>query len=219
MKHTAATVKNRLSAIAAEGNAIRFRRVKPDLVKGSEWLLPADLALMDHSSGVQEFPPAAELLPVSNGNEQLLCNARRYSDFIAANPVIAGVCGTDPFRIPEKLLEQVAENGFVGVQNWPSIGLIDGEFRQHLENSRISFVQELATLKLAKHVGLLAVATVFSVEDAQAAIAVGADILVVHAGPKALAQDAAETATAQLIAAVKKAANADTNPIILPWPS
>lgn len=218
MKLSATAVQEQLLWKSQAGEGICFRRLTCELAKNTKELDTADLLLLDHTSGSRRFHPAAELLPLANANETLLENAELYRDVIGRYPTIAGVCGTDPFRISEKLLEQIKARGFIGVQNSPSIGLIDGKFRAHLEHSRISYDHEVAMLKLAKEMELLTVGTVFSEGDAQKMIAVGADILVVHPGPKGLLPNCR---TPGMINLLLKRISSSTNPgsrtVLLPW--
>lgn len=97
-------------------------------------------------------------------------------------PVLAGVCATDPFRLMPTFLKQVKELGFSGVQNFPTVGLIDGTFRQNLEETGMSYDEEVKMIKLAHDMDLLTTPYVFDVEQAEKMAGAGADILVVHMG-------------------------------------
>jgi predicted TIM-barrel enzyme len=97
-------------------------------------------------------------------------------------PVLAGVCGTDPFRIMEVFLKQLKEQGFSGVQNFPTVGLIDGIFRQNLEETGMGYDLEVEMIKKAHELDLLTTPYVFDEEQAKKMAAAGADIIVAHMG-------------------------------------
>ncbi|MBA4148142.1 MAG: phosphoenolpyruvate hydrolase family protein [Verrucomicrobia bacterium] len=216
MKLSPAALKTRLLRKSEAGEAIQFRRITCALATSPEDLASADLLLLDHTSASPGFHPAAELLPLDNANAKVLHNAELYRELIERYPVVAGLCGTDPFRIPSKLLHQIKELGFIGVQNWPSVGLIDGAFRAHLEHSHISYDQEVAMLNQAKELGLLVVGTGFSEQDAQKMSAIDVDVMVVHPGPGALVSGHIDLAkTSSLLKNVVGVMSA-SNTIVLP---
>jgi len=97
-------------------------------------------------------------------------------------PVLAGVCGTDPFRLMPVFLDQIKAMGFSGVQNFPTVGLIDGMFRQNLEETGIGYGLEVEMIRLARERGLLTSPYCFNPEEAAAMAGAGADILVPHLG-------------------------------------
>lgn len=101
---------------------------------------------------------------------------------VKETPVIAGVCATDPFRNIPAFLKQLKELGFAGVQNFPTVGLIDGQFRANLEETGFSFDKEVDMIRLAHEVDMLTTPYVFSVEDSKKMAEAGADILVCHMG-------------------------------------
>lgn len=96
--------------------------------------------------------------------------------------MLAGVCGTDPFRDMTIFLAELKRLGFVGVQNFPTVGLIDGQFRQNLEETGMGYELEVEMIKIAHEQGLVTTPYVFSPEDARAMAQAGADIVVAHAG-------------------------------------
>lgn len=96
--------------------------------------------------------------------------------------VLAGVCGTDPFRIMPNFLKQLKEMGFCGVQNFPTVGLIDGMFRQNLEETGMSYAAEVEMIRTAHELDLLTTPYVFNVDEAERMTRAGADVLVVHMG-------------------------------------
>lgn len=97
-------------------------------------------------------------------------------------PVLAGVCGTDPFRIMPNFLRDLKAQGFSGVQNFPTVGLIDGVFRQNLEETGMSYSLEVDMIREAHNLGMLTCPYVFTSEDASAMAEAGADVLVAHMG-------------------------------------
>jgi len=97
-------------------------------------------------------------------------------------PLLAGVCGTDPLRRMDRLLAQVKEVGFSGVQNFPTVGLIDGNFRKNLEETGMGFQKEVDMIATAHKMGLLTTPYVFSPKDAVDMVNAGADVLVAHMG-------------------------------------
>jgi len=101
---------------------------------------------------------------------------------VQRTPVIAGVCATDPFRSIPHFLRQLRDLGFAGVQNFPTVGLIDGQFRANLEETGMSYALEVDMVAEAHALGLLTTPYVFSEEDAVAMARAGADVLVAHMG-------------------------------------
>jgi predicted TIM-barrel enzyme len=97
-------------------------------------------------------------------------------------PVLAGVCATDPFRDIGRFLKQLKDLGFAGVQNFPTVGLIDGTFRQNLEETGMGYDAEVDMIKEARELDLLTTPYVFNVEEAKKMASAGADILVAHMG-------------------------------------
>lgn len=97
-------------------------------------------------------------------------------------PVIAGVCGTDPFRNMPSFLKQLRDLGFAGVQNFPTVGLIDGNFRANLEETGMSYDLEVEMISSAHSMGLLTTPYVFNVEESGKMAHAGADVLVAHMG-------------------------------------
>ena len=101
---------------------------------------------------------------------------------VKKTPVIAGVCGTDPFRDIPAFLRQLKDKGFSGVQNFPTVGLIDGMFRQNLEETGMSYDLEVDMVRQAHELDMLTTPYVFSVEDSKKMTRAGADVLVAHMG-------------------------------------
>ena len=124
----------------------------------------------------------AGLMPYGNANDIVLEMAQEVLPVVRSTPVLAGVCATDPFRPMERFLDEIAAAGFSGVQNFPTVGLIDGVFRANLEETGMSYRQEIEMIRLAGARGLLTTPYVFSADDARAMAEAGADIIVCHLG-------------------------------------
>jgi predicted TIM-barrel enzyme len=113
---------------------------------------------------------------------------------VKRTPVLAGVCATDPFRSMDVFLDEVKRVGFAGVQNFPTVGLIDGVFRRNLEETGMSYAQEVEMIATARAKGLLTTPYAFNEGDAAAMAAAGADIIVAHLGLTTGGSIGAETA-------------------------
>ena len=124
----------------------------------------------------------AGLMPYSNANDVVVEMAREVIPVVKAVPVIAGVCGTDPFRDIPRFLKQLKELGFAGVQNFPTVGLIDGTFRQNLEETGMGYDLEVETIRAAHDLDMLTTPYVFSTDDATKMAEAGADVVVAHMG-------------------------------------
>jgi predicted TIM-barrel enzyme len=124
----------------------------------------------------------AGLLPYGDANAIVMEMAREVLPVVKNTPVLAGVCGTDPFRLMEVFLEEVLEAGFSGVQNFPTVGLFDGVFRQNLEETGMGYGLEVEMVRKASEMGLLTCPYVFTEDEARAMAAAGADVLVPHMG-------------------------------------
>ncbi|WP_306257138.1 phosphoenolpyruvate hydrolase family protein [Pararhizobium sp. IMCC21322] len=124
----------------------------------------------------------AGLMPYGDANAVVMDMAGEVLPVVKHTPVLAGVCASDPFRIMDKFLDEVKATGFSGVQNFPTVGLIDGNFRANLEETGMSYSLEVDMIALAHKKGLLTTPYVFSAEDATAMAKAGADIIVCHLG-------------------------------------
>jgi predicted TIM-barrel enzyme len=136
----------------------------------------------------------AGLMPYGDANAIVMEMAGEVLPVIKRTPVLAGVCATDPFRQMDVFLDDVKRIGFAGVQNFPTVGLIDGTFRQNLEETGMSFAQEVEMVALAREKDLLTTPYVFNEADAAAMAGAGADIIVVHLGLTTGGSIGAETA-------------------------
>jgi predicted TIM-barrel enzyme len=124
----------------------------------------------------------AGLMPYGDANAIVVEMASEVLPVVKNTPVLAGVCGTDPFRLMPVFLKQLKEIGFSGVQNFPTVGLIDGNFRANLEATGMGYDKEIAMIKLAHEMDLFTSPYVFDEDQAKAMSEVGADILVAHVG-------------------------------------
>lgn len=124
----------------------------------------------------------AGLLPYGDANAIVMEMAREVLPVVRRTPVLAGVCGTDPMRMMDRFLAEVKAAGFAGVQNFPTVGLIDGTFRVNLEETGFSYQREVEMIRTAHQMDLLTTPYVFTPDDAMQMAAAGADILVAHMG-------------------------------------
>lgn len=123
---------------------------------------------------------AAGILAYGDANEIVVDMAREVLPVVEDTPVLAGVCGTDPFRLMPVFLKQLKEMGFDGVQNFPTVGVIDGNFRQILEETGMSFDKEVEMIRLAHELEMLTCPYVFDTDQAVKMTEAGADIIVAH---------------------------------------
>jgi predicted TIM-barrel enzyme len=136
----------------------------------------------------------AGLLPYGDANAIVVEMAAEVLPIVRQTPVLAGVCGTDPFRIMPVFLRQLRDLGFSGIQNFPTVGLIDGTFRANLEETGMGYGLEIELIRAARELNLLTAPYVFTPEDARAMAAAGADVLVPHMGLTTSGTIGAETA-------------------------
>ncbi|MDR3494176.1 MAG: phosphoenolpyruvate hydrolase family protein [Ancalomicrobiaceae bacterium] len=134
------------------------------------------------------------LLAYGNANDIVVDMAKEILPVVRRTPVIAGVNGTDPFCLFEPFLRQLKDIGFSGVQNFPTVGLIDGTFRANLEETGMSYALEVDMIRQAAELDLLTTPYVFSDSDAKAMAKAGADIIVCHLGLTTGGSIGAETA-------------------------
>jgi predicted TIM-barrel enzyme len=136
----------------------------------------------------------AGLLPYGDANEIVVDMAFEVLPVVEDTPVLAGVCGTDPFRLMPVFLKQLKEMGFAGVQNFPTVGLFDGTFRQNLEETGMGFDLEVEMIRQAHELDLLTSPYVFDEDDARNMAEAGADVLVPHMGLTTSGSIGAQTA-------------------------
>src|SRR5438309_1908226 len=122
------------------------------------------------------------MLPYGDANQIVMDMAREVLPVVRHTPVLAGICGTDPFRIMKLFLREVQAAGFSGIQNFPTVGLIDGTFRQGLEETGMGFDLEVEMIRAANELGLLTCPYVFTEDEARAMAQAGADVLIPHMG-------------------------------------
>ncbi|MDK4334267.1 phosphoenolpyruvate hydrolase family protein [Corynebacterium accolens] len=159
------------------------------------------------------------LLAYGNANEIVMDMANEVLPVVKDTPVIAGVNGTDPFIVMEHFLKQIKEIGFAGVQNFPTVGLIDGVFRQNLEETGMGFGSEIDMIRMARDFDLLTTPYAFDEDQAKELAKAGADVLVPHMGLTTSGTIGAKTALTLEDAAKKvqslAAAARSVNPEIL----
>ena len=153
----------------------------------------------------------AGLLPFGDANAIVMDMADEVLPVVRRTPVLAGICGTDPMRKMDRLLTQIKAMGFAGVQNFPTVGLIDGLFRINLEETEFGYAKEVEMIALARRMDLLTTPYVFNLRDAEEMTRAGADILVAHMGLTATGSIGAKTAktldeSVTLVAAIAEAA-------------
>ena len=124
----------------------------------------------------------AGLMPYGDANAIVLEMAGEVLPIVTRTPVLAGVNGTDPFMIPDQFLQRLIALGFSGVQNFPTVGLIDGVFRANLEETGMGFGLEVDMIRLAREKDMLTAPYAFTVAEAVAMAEAGADVLVPHMG-------------------------------------
>lgn len=134
------------------------------------------------------------LLSYGDANQIVQEMGREVLPIVKKTPVLAGVCGTDPFRVMDIFLADLKAQGFNGVQNFPTVGLIDGKFRANLEETGMGYGLEVDMIRMAHELDMLTCPYVFDPEQAKAMAEAGADILVAHMGLTTKGSIGAETA-------------------------
>ena len=161
----------------------------------------------------------AGLMPFGDANAIVVEMAAEVLPIVKETPVLAGVCGTDPFRLMPVFLRQLRDIGFSGVQNFPTVGLIDGTFRQNLEETGMGYDLEVEMIREAHGLDLVTTPYVFSPEDARAMANAGADVLVAHMGLTTGGSIGAETGktldeSVELVQVIRDAA-VEVNPEVI----
>ena len=156
----------------------------------------------------------AGLMPYGNANEIVKAMANEVLTAVNQTPVLAGICATDPFLIRNPFLQELKEMGFAGIQNFPTVGLIDGTFRANLEETGMGFGLEVDCIAAAHDMDLLTTPYAFDPDQATALTLAGADLIVAHMGlttkgtigaETAVTLDDAVTRVAEIAAAAKEA--------------
>lgn len=124
----------------------------------------------------------AGLLPFGDANAIVMEMAREVLPVVGKTPVLAGVCGTDPMRLMPRFLREIRDTGFAGVQNFPTVGLFDGNWRLNLEETGFGYAREVEMIRIARDLDLLTTPYVFNEKEAEEMARAGADIIVAHLG-------------------------------------
>jgi predicted TIM-barrel enzyme len=124
----------------------------------------------------------AGMMPFGDANAIVMEMAREVLPVVERTPVLAGVCATDPFRLMPRFLREVSAAGFAGVQNFPTVGLIDGQFRQGLEETGMGYGREVDMIRCARELDLLTTPYCFTPDEAADMARAGCDILIPHLG-------------------------------------
>jgi predicted TIM-barrel enzyme len=162
----------------------------------------------------------AGLLPYGNANEIVVEMAHEVITAVKQTPVLAGVCGTDPFMLRDAFLAELKGLGFAGIQNFPTVGLIDGVFRQNLEETGMGFSLEIDCIAAAHELDLLTTPYAFDPEQSRLLTQAGADIIVAHMGLTTSGTIGADTALSleqclPRIAAIADAARAVRDDVLV----
>jgi predicted TIM-barrel enzyme len=147
---------------------------------------------------------ASGMMPYGDANAIVVDMAREVLPIVKNTPVLAGVCGTDPFRMMRVFLPQLREMGFDGVQNFPTVGLIDGQFRQILEETGMSIQLEIDMIATAHELEMLTCPYVFDVATATEFAKAGADVVVAHVNTTVAGSIGVTTAAMSLDEAVER---------------
>ena len=134
------------------------------------------------------------MMPYGDANAIVMDMAREVIPIVPDTPVLAGVCGTDPFRVMKLFLREVDAAGFSGVQNFPTVGLIDGKMRLNLEETGMGYGLEVDMIRTAHELGMLTTPYCFNPDEAKAMADAGADILIPHMGLTTKGSIGADTA-------------------------
>ena len=178
------TLLKRFRAMIAKGEPIIGGGAGTGLSAKCEELGGIDLIVI-YNSGRYRMAGRGSLsgmMPYGDANAIVMEMAAEVLPVVQRTPVIAGVCGTDPFRRMDVFLDDIRRIGFAGVQNFPTVGLIDGVFRKNLEETGMGYGLEVEMIALASQKGLLTTPYVFCEDDARAMAKAGADIIVCHLG-------------------------------------
>jgi len=179
-----ATALNRLRATVADGKPVIGAGAGTGLSAKSAEMGGVDLIII-YNSGRYRMAGRGSLsglLAYGDANQVVVEMSREVLPVVRDTPVLAGVNGTDPFRLMGRFLDELKLMGFAGVQNFPTVGLFDGVFRQNLEETGMGYALEVDMVRLASERDLLTAPYVFDVPSAVAMTEAGADVLVPHLG-------------------------------------
>ncbi|HEV3026446.1 MAG TPA: phosphoenolpyruvate hydrolase family protein [Planctomycetota bacterium] len=132
--------------------------------------------------GIRDASRLAGLLPLGDANALSLERTKERVATAGGTPVLAAVCATDPLRMMEMFLQEIKAAGAAGVENSPSVGLVDGSFRKTLEDTRLGYDREVEMIRIAAALDLVTAALAFSPEDARRMAEAGADLIIAHPG-------------------------------------
>jgi predicted TIM-barrel enzyme len=184
MAFTRKQVLQRLRAVIAEGRPIIGGGAGTGISAKFEASGGVDLIII-YNSGRYRMAGRGSLsglMPYGDANAIVMEMANEVLTIVRDTPVLAGVCGTDPFRQMSLFLKEVTDAGFSGVQNFPTVGLIDGLFRQNLEETGMGFGLEVEMIRLAHEMDMLTTPYCFNAGDAKVMAEAGADMVVAHLG-------------------------------------
>ena len=158
----------------------------------------------------------AGLMPYGDANAIVVEMAAEVLPVVKRTPVLAGVCGTDPFRSMPRFLRELKDMGFSGVQNFPTVGLFEGRIRLNMEETGMGFDKEVEMIRLAGEIDLLTTPYVFTPDEARAMAGAGADIVGAHVGPTVAGASGAQRVLALDAAAARVAAMAEAARAVAP---
>jgi predicted TIM-barrel enzyme len=184
MKHSRASILERLRAKVARGEPIIGGGAGTGISAKCEEAGGIDLIVVYNSGRFRMAGRGslAGLMPFGNANQIVREMAPEVLTAVRHTPVLAGVCATDPFLLREPFLRELKELGYAGVQNFPTVGLIDGTFRANLEETGMSYELEVECIALARELDLLTTPYAFNLDEAARMSRAGADIVVAHLG-------------------------------------
>ncbi len=184
MSNSRTDILNRLRAKVASGQPIIGAGAGTGISAKCEEAGGVDLIVIYNSGRFRMAGRGslAGLMPYGNANEIVKDMAREVLTAVKHTPVLAGVCATDPFLLRDQFLRELKSMGFSGIQNFPTVGLIDGTFRANLEETGMSYALEVECVRAARALDLLTTPYVFDPADAVAMTKAGADIVVAHMG-------------------------------------
>ena len=162
----------------------------------------------------------AGLMPYGDANGIVMEMAREVLTVVKQTPVLAGVCASDPFRLMPQFLDEIQATGFAGVQNFPTVGLIDGSFRANLEETGMGYDKEVEMIRLAREKDLLTTPYAFNPSEAEQMADAGADFIVAHMGLTTKGSIGAETSktlddSVREVQAISDAARAVRSDVII----
>jgi predicted TIM-barrel enzyme len=184
MKTNRTDILNRLRAKVASGMPIIGGGAGTGISAKCEEAGGIDLIVI-YNSGRYRMAGRGSLsgmLAYGNANQIVKEMAYEVLTAVRHTPVLAGVCGTDPFMLREPFLKELRELGFAGIQNFPTVGLIDGMFRANLEETGMSYALEVELIAAARQMDMLTTPYVFNTDEALRMVDAGADIIVAHMG-------------------------------------